>query len=523
MGLKFKGIFVLGVLVASLVNLMPTYQAYKPGGSPRTIKHKVNLGLDLQGGMYLDVEVDTAAAVERMLDRLAEEVEDLLLEKLIDYNTVERRGEEVEISLAPGERVDWKDESFERLLRSLEMTAVSPELFRLRLPEEERERIRTGSVTQALEVIRNRIDSLGVSEPSIQKRGETNLLIQLPGLKDRKSAIDAIGTQAVLEFFIVEDNATPQNLNEATHVVKYQEIRDPTTKKLVSRNAYVLEKRPALSGETVRDARVTISNYDNTPQVSISFNSLGADRFAKITTRNRGRRMAIVLDDKVQSAPVIQEAILGGEAQITGSYTMDEATNLAIVLRSGALPAPINIREERTVGATLGEDSIRQGLFSLGVGGLLVVIFMLFYYRAPGAFAGLALVFNLLLILTVLATFQATLTLPGIAGIVLTMGMSVDANVLIFERIREELKTTKNARAAVDEGFQRAFWTIFDSNLTTFIAAFALLSFGTGPIKGFAVTLAIGIAASFFTAIVVTRLLFDLFYLNRRRLETLKI
>ncbi len=523
MGLKVKGIFVLAVLVASIVLILPTFQAYSPGGNPQAIRNKVNLGLDLQGGMYLDVEVDSQAAVTRVLDRIAVEVEDLLLENLIDYNLVERRGAEVEVELSPGEKVEWNQPPFERLLRDVVVDPVGENAFRMSLPDEETDRILKGSVNQALEVIRNRIDSLGVNEPSIQRHGEQNLLIQLPGLKDRESAIRAIGTQAVLEFYLVEDNVTPSTMNPARHTIKYEEVRDPTTKKLLNRVPYVVGKRPVLAGDTVQDARIAISNQDNTPYVSISFNSLGSDRFGKITTRNRGRRLAIVLDNKVQSAPVIREAITGGEAQISGRFTMDEATDLAIVLRSGSLPAPISIREERTVGATLGEDSIRQGLASLGGGGILVVLFMLFYYRTPGMFAGLALAFNLLLILVVLAGFQATLTLPGIAGIVLTMGMAVDANVLIFERIREELRHNSNVRAAIHEGFQKAVWTIFDANLTTLVAAFALLAFGTGPIKGFAVTLSVGILASMFTAIVVTRLLFDLFYLNRRRLERFRI
>ena len=523
MGVKIKGLFVLGVLVAAIAAVLPTLQAYRPGGDPTSIRYKVNLGLDLQGGMYLDVEVDTVAAVNRMLDRLAAELEDAFLDNLIDYVHVERKGDHVEVELPPGERVDWSKPPFERLLSTFDLDTSRGDMVAVRMRKDELERITKGSVSQALEVIRNRIDSLGVSEPSIQRHGETNLLIQLPGLKDRESAINAIGTQAVLEFFLVVDNVAENTMDPARQTVKYREVRDDVTQRLISREPYVLEKRPVLSGETVRDARVQISNYDNSPYVAISFDSLGTDRFARITTRNRGRRLAIVLDDKVQSAPVIREAITGGDAQISGRFTIDEARNLSIVLRSGALPAPIHIREERTVGATLGEDSIRQGVVSLAVGAGVVMLFMAVYYNLAGVFAGLALLFNLLLILAVLAGFQATLTLPGIAGLVLTMGMSVDANVLIYQRIREELLRTDNPRASIIEGFQKAFGTIFDSNLTTLLAAFALLAFGTGPIKGFAITLTIGILSSMFTAIVGVRLMFDLVYLSRKKLVRIRI
>ena len=523
MGLKVKGLFILVVLVACIVAILPTIQAYRPGGDPTSIRNKVNLGLDLQGGMYLDMAVDTKAAVTRVLDRLTVEVEDAMLDKLIDYNTVERRGEAVEVFLPAGESVDWNADPFDRMLVGFTLQQVEPHHYRITMPQQEADRIQKNATSQALEVIRNRVDSLGVSEPSIQRKGDTELIVQLPGLRDREQAIQAIGTQAVLEFYMVEDNVTPATMDSAKHTVKYEDVRDETTGKVVRTIPYVLEKRPVLSGETVRDARTQISSYDNTPYVSITFNSMGSDRFARITTRNRGRRLAIVLDDKVQSAPVIREAITGGQAQITGRFTLKEATNLAIVLRSGSLPAPLTIREERSVGASLGEDSIRQGLYSALAGAVLVMVFMVFYYRVSGLFADFALLLNVLLILVALASFQATLTLPGIAGIVLTMGMAVDANVLIFERVREELALGKNARAAVNEGFQRAFWTIFDSNLTTLVAALALLFLGTGPIRGFAVTLSIGILSSMFTAIFVVRFLYELFYLSRRRLAEVSV
>jgi preprotein translocase subunit SecD len=524
MGLQAKGVLILAILAAAIAGLYPTWQAYRPGVDPATQKYKVNLGLDLQGGMFLNLEVESAQAVQRILDRTAAEVEDLLLEDHIDYVSIDRKPGLVEAHLGSKEKAPWDLPKFRRLLGSMDVKDLGGNAFAISLPPKDVPGIEKRAVEQALEVIRNRIDSLGVSEPSLQKQGEQNLIVQLPGLKNREAALNAIGTQAVLEFFLVDDNATTATADPARHVVKYQEARDAGPGgRVTRRDPYVLERRPVLSGESVRDAKIQIDSQYNRPYVAFSLDSLGAERFASVTTRNRGRRLAIVLDDKVQSAPVIREPITAGEGSITGQFTLQEATNLAIVLRSGALPAPLAIREERSVGASLGEDSIRRGLLSLTVGGLLVVAFMVVYYRLSGVFASLALGMNLLLIIACMAGFQATLSLPGIAGIALTLGMAVDANVLIFERVREELTAGSGPRQAVDDGFSRAFWTIFDSNLTTLFAAFALLAFGTGPIKGFAITLTIGLLASMFTAIVVTRFLFDLFYFNRRRTAAISI
>ena len=523
MSTRFKLILVLSVTAASLFALIPSYHAYKKGGNPTSQKDKINLGLDLQGGMYLDVEVDTQAAVDHTLDALAVEIEEGLLEKLVNYRRVERKGGAVEVELAQGEPVKWNEAPFDRLKNRAQMDMVSPSLVRFSLSDSDANHIRDFAVSQALEVIRNRIDALGVSEPSIQRAGENSLTIQLPGLKDRASALRTIGTQAVLEFYLVEDGQTQATMDPMQHVLKVHEVVDPNTRLVVDRQPYVLNKRPLMSGEMIREGRVEISPNDNMPYVGISFTSAGKERFAKITEANVGHRLAIVLDEKVQSAPVIREAITGGEAQITGQFSMTEATELAIVLRSGSLPAPIKIREERSVGASLGEDSIRQGLMSAVVGTLLVMGFMVMYYGMAGLFANVALVLNLLVILAALAGLGATLTLPGIAGITLTLGIAVDANVLIYERIREELARTSNIRLSVAEGYHRAFGTILDSHLTTMFAAFALLAFGTGPIKGFAITLAIGISASMFTAIVVSRLLFELVYLNRAKLTKISV
>lgn len=522
MGMRTKGILLLAVVAGAIAGLWPTIKAYRPGGDPAAAKYKVNLGLDLQGGMFLDLVVDADAAADRVVDRLAVELENTLLDAHIDVISVERRGRSVEVVLGAQEKPPWDADPFKRMVAPYTPTQGSGNTYRFAMPDAEADSVKKKAADQAVEVIRNRIDSLGVSEPSLQKQGANNIIVQLPGLKNREEALAVIGTQAVLEFFIVEEGVNPATADLTRYSIKYQDERDANNR-VIGRRPYVLGRTPVLSGETVREAKVEISNTNGRPYVAIGFDSLGADTFARITTRYRLRQLAIVLDDKVQSAPQIREPITGGNATITGQFTMQEATKLAVVLRSGSLPAPLNIAEERSVGATLGEDSIRQGLISLAIGFVAVVGFMLAYYRLSGAFASLALMLNVLLILVALAAFQATLTLPGIAGIVLTLGMSVDANVLIFERIREELTHGTQPRSAISEGFRKAFWTIFDANLTTMFAGIALLAFGTGPIKGFAVTLIIGIIASMFTAIYVTRIFFDFFYGTRPRMAGVSI
>ena len=522
MDIKLKGAIILIVLLGALYYTFPTYKAYQSGVDPQTVENKVNLGLDLQGGMYLDIEIKADDAVKEILRRTAEELEDLMIDEQVDFIEVRQTSDSLIVEMESGRKVQLDKAPYDRFLVQFEQSEQDDLIF-LKLRSEEAELIKENAVSQALEVLRNRIDSLGISEPSLQQQGVNNIVIQLPGLKDRDRAIELIGPQAILQFQLVNNNATPDNYNRLTEVVKFEEIWDKVTNKLITKRPYVLDKKILMTGEFIRDARVRIDSQDNRPYVSLSFDSIGAEKFAKITRRNVGRNMAIVLDDKVQSAPVIREAITGGEASISGQFTVEEADTLKIVLRSGSLPAPIEIREERTVGASLGEDSVNQGLNSLMIGSVLVLVFMLIYYRLAGVFAAVALIFNVILIISVLGAFGATLTLPGMAGIVLTIGMAVDANVLIFQRIREEIKRTENPRAAIQEGFGKAFRTILDANVTTLFAALALLQFGTGPIKGFAVTLSIGIIASMFTAIMVTRFFFDFVYLRRTKLRSLSI
>ncbi len=370
-----------------------------------------------------------------------------------------------------------------------------------KLPPQDRE----DAVERAVEVIRNRVDAFGVKEPSISRQGTNEIVLQLPGVMDRRRALDVVGKTAQLEFKLVVDN--PSILSKA---LSGEEI-PPEYEVLYDRegNAWLVKRKPLLTGEGVKKAYVSFDQY-NQPVVSLEFSPEATKRFAQITGENVGRKLAIVLDGKVQSAPVIRERISGGKAMISGRFTPQEAKDLALVLRVGALPAPMKVVEERTVGPLLGQDSINKGIKSAVIGAALVFVFMLVFYGLPGLMADLALLFNILIILAGLGLFKATLTLPGIAGIILTLGMAVDANVLINERIKEELRSGNPIRAAIRAGYDKAFLTIVDSNLTTLIAAVMLFQFGTGPIKGFAITLSIGILASMFTAIVFTRLLFEI-------------
>jgi len=376
------------------------------------------------------------------------------------------------------------------------------------------EEAKKDAADRAVEIIRNRIDEFGVREPSIQKQGEDEVVVQLPGISERQRAIDLIGKTALLEFKLVCDDK--EKLKEALQGNIPSDLELKTLEE--TQEKVLLYKEPVLTGEAIKNAFVRFDQSSfGEPVVALEFNPEGAKKFAQITTDNVGKQLAILLDGKLQSAPLIKEPIPSGEAVITGRFTPEKAADLALVLRVGALPAPMYIEEERTVGPLLGTDSIRKGLLASFIGIALVFIFMIAYYFLSGLIAVIALLLNLLIILGGLGILpflfpgvSATLTLPGIAGIILSLGMAVDANVLINERIREELKNTKNLSIAIAKGYERAFSAIFDSNLTTLIAAFFLFQFGTGPIRGFAVTLIIGLVASLFTAIFVTRTILEI-------------
>jgi preprotein translocase subunit SecD len=523
---------IAAVLLVALMYLVPTLAGRAPAWWAGMLPdEKIHLGLDLQGGMHLVLEVETAKAVASAVERASQELRRKLNEEEIRATRPEA-GSENTISLtllAASDRAKF-DDLVSRAFPDYQIASsqTDPEgrtQVTLGLTDSATKHIAQQAAAQALETIRNRVDEFGVSEPEIMPQEEGRILVQLPGIKDPQRAIALIGKTAQLEFKLVDESVSPRAVTEATvppgSELKHLYHRDPQTGR-ASREPIVVKKRTVMTGETITDARVQIDSQYNEPYVSVAFDERGAGQFADITTRHVKERLAIILDGKVQSAPVIQEPITGGEARISGDFTMEDARDLAVVLRSGALPAPVRILEERTVGPSLGQDSIQQGLTSMVVGFLLVVVFILVYYKTSGVVANLALVFNLILIAAALAAFQATLTLPGIAGIILTIGMAVDANVLIFERIREELRLGKTPAAAVDAGYGKATLTILDANVTTLIAALVLFQFGTGPIRGFAVTLSIGIASSMFTAIFFTRLIFDL-ALSRFRMKSLSI
>jgi preprotein translocase subunit SecD len=515
---SWKPVLIFVVVIAGLIYTLPTfYPAFWP-------YKRINLGLDLQGGMHLVLEVETQKAVESTIERIAQELRSTLKKEHIRYMDMDRvDGSKISVKISEVKDIENFDKLLDNEYADLRIISKTDSngatTYLMDLPDQETEYIKKLAADQALETIRNRIDEFGVSEPDIRRQGEDRILIQLPGIKDTQRAKELIGRTALLEFKLLDDthdidSALKGSVPPGSELL-YQVDENKETGR-VKKIPYLVKKRSMLTGAYLTNARVQIDSQYNEPYVSIDFDRKGARIFARITEENVNKRLAIVLDKTVYSAPVIQEKITGGKARVTGSFTTEEARDLAIVLRAGALPAPVKILEERTVGPSLGSDSIRKGIISMIIGGILVVLFMIIYYKGAGVVADVALVLNIVLIAGGLAGFQATLSLPGIAGIILTIGMAVDANVLIFERIREEIGLGKTPRAAVDAGYSRATLTILDANVTTLIAALVLFQFGTGAVKGFAVTLSMGVLSSLFTALILTRSVFDYLLINRR-------
>ncbi|MDH4227629.1 MAG: protein translocase subunit SecD [Deltaproteobacteria bacterium] len=484
---------------------------------------KIVLGLDLQGGMHLVLKVEREKAVESYLDRVASTVDNELKDKKVAVSGVTRNGNSLVVAYTGGEAesaikefmkdtyVEFKWVEPEKPAKPVDPSASAVPLV-FALTEEAITNRMENAHQQAIEVIRNRIDQFGVAEPLVTKHGNDEILVQLPGIKDAQRAKDLIGKTAMLEFRLVDETRDPREAERVGapygSVVVYEKSFDAGSRQ-VTKTPYLVRKETLLTGESVADARVAFDQL-NDAYVGITFDAGGAKTFERITERNVGKRLAIMLDGNVYSAPVIKEAIAGGNASISGGFTVETASDLALVLRAGSLPAPVTYLQTVTVGPSLGKDSIEAGIKAMVVGALLVLIFMVIYYKISGIIADFAVLLNVVMLLGAMAAMNATLTLPGIAGIILTVGMGVDSNVLIFERIREELRAGRTPRSAINAGYDRAWWTVVDSHVTTLITGMILFQFGSGPIKGFAVSLCLGILINLFTALVGTKFIFDL-------------
>jgi preprotein translocase subunit SecD len=481
-------------------------------GWPAWAQRRLVLGLDLQGGSHILLEVDRNDVRKQRLDSLRDEVVRTLREAKITWANVPAvRGNSVEVRLREGQDFQAALSKLRGLsqplggvlqgngVRTLEITDAGGGLVRI-TPTEAAILERTrGTIDQSVPIIERRINELGLVEPTVQRQGTDRILVQVPGLGDPRQLIDLLGKTAKLEFRMVDTGADPAHPPSDSETL--EEKRDN------QKIPIVVKKQALVEGADLSDAQASFDQRTGEPIVNFKFNGVGARKFGRATQENVGRPFAIVLDNEVISAPVIREPILGGSGQISGNFTVESANNLAILLRAGALPAKLTVIEQRVVGPGLGLDSIKAGEHASIAGALLVVVFMLVTYGLFGLFANIAVTVNVAMIIGVLSFLSATLTLPGIAGIVLTVGIAVDSNVLIYERIREEVRNGRTAITAIDAGFKRALDTILDSNITTFIAAAVLFFIGTGPVRGFAVTLGIGILTSLFTAFTLTRLI----------------
>lgn len=513
MGLRWRLSIAVLVFVLCLVYALPSLPGIGQALERVLPSSRINLGLDLKGGIHLTLGVDVAKAVSNSLALAGQDLRRLAQdEKIVVLRPRVVGGTALEFVLPRAENEAKLQEILKRHFPQLDAgTPQRGESGQLRYVAHftavEVSRLESLALDQALRTIRNRIDQFGVAEPDIRKQAGNRIQVQLPGISDPRRAVQIIGQTAHLEFHLVRDDVDPGKAVLPTGVIALP-LLEKTPGGKQKEELIALEKDAMLTGEDVADARPAFDNM-NKSYVTLNFNARGARIFERVTTENVGRRMAIVLDGKVYSAPVIRERIGGGRASISGNFTTAEAQDLAIVLRAGSLPAPVSVLEERSVGPSLGQESIDSGIRAALVGAAAVVLFMALYYGLSGLIADLMLCFTMLIVMAGMGAFGATLTLPGIAGIVLTIGMAVDANVLIYERIREELRHGLTPLAAVRAGFDRAAISITDSNLTTIIATVILYQFGTGPIRGFAVTLSLGIIASMFTAIFVSRAIFE--------------
>ena len=511
--LYFSKIRILSVLIFTLVVSYFSVSNFLKFDDD-LIGRNINLGLDLQGGSYLLLEIDNKPVVIQKLQLKLVQIKDFLKEKKIKFKNISIKDNNkiyFEITTNDIENVSklFTDESseinpyFDQFKSHQFITEIDNNTVNISFSKYGLIQLKSSSQEQAIEIVRNRVDEVGTNEPNILKRGVDRILVELPGLKDPKRIKNLLGKTANLTFQFVT------NSNDTSYGTEVFPSAEETADITVS-------KRIILSGDNLADAQPRMDSENNETVVSFTLDRIGAKKFARATTTGVGKDLAIILDGKVISAPTIQEPITGGAGQITGGFTFQSATDLALLLRSGALPAPMEIMEERTVGPDLGQDSINAGIFSLIIGFLLVIIFMIYKYRFFGIVANIALFANLFILVGILTIFEATLTLPGIAGIILTVGMAVDANVLIFERIKEELKNESNKIIAFDSGYSKSKTTILDANITTLIAAIILFIMGSGPVKGFSVTLGVGILTTLFSVYFIARLITSI-YINKNK------
>jgi len=484
-----------------------------------SIEKKINLGLDLQGGSYILLEVDTNPLINQKIQSKVIPIKKLLNDNNIIYSDFTISNNSINFTIDTDKQNLFKNIFLKKNDNLVNNFITDYNTFELDITFNANKALinfsnyglislNNAALKQSIEIIRRRIDDVGTKEPTILQRGDKRILVELPGIDNPERIKDLLGKTAQLTFRLVQEDD-----GFGSEKLIISETNEELT----------VNKRVVISGENLIDAQPKFDSQSNQPIVSFTLDRLGAQKFGKITTENVGKRLAIVLDNAVISAPQIREPITGGTGTISGGFSFQESTDLALLLRSGALPAPINIVEERSVGPDLGKDSIEAGIFSLAVGFTLVIIFMLIKYKIFGLISNISLISNLFMLLGVMTLLEATLTLPGIAGIILTVGMAVDSNVLIYERIREELKTEKSIIHAFDTGYNKAKITVIDANITTLIAAAILFVFGTGPVKGFAITLGVGIVTTLFSAYFIARHLTSLVVLNDREGKYFKL
>ena len=495
----WKSILVVSVLIAGIIFSIPSI-LYKEDSGSWFLENKINLGLDLQGGSYLLLEVKSEVLFKEELDNVSDSLRLIARELKVTISNIDSDSDEIQIRFTNSDNLDEVRKKFLNTYRNVS-AVINKNTIKIIINDAFKKSLQESAIKQSLEIVRKRIDESGTKEPLIQRSGNKRILLQLPGIKDPERIKELLGTTAKLTFHMVdeEDNLSLKSNRAPFGKLIVEDFYDPNIK-------YLVEKKARVGGENLIDAKASFDPQQGNA-VSFRFDTTGAQKFGKATTDNVGKRFAVILDGVVITAPVINSPITGGSGIITGNFTSQEATDLAVLLRAGALPAPLEIIEERSVGPGLGADSISAGKIAAIVGMILVCVFMFLIYGSFGFLANISLIANLFILLSLLGTIGATLTLPGIAGIVLTIGMAVDANVLIFERIKEEYSKNPQALVAVKNGFDKALSTILDANITTLIAAILLFVFGSGPIKGFSITLSLGIISSLFTAIMLTNFL----------------